>query len=275
MKKIGITGFRGRLGSYLLSHYDNFVALDCDVTKPDEVENCIGKSGVDVVVHLAAKSNVDWCEKKENHTETANVNLRGAFNVCLAAEKVRADVLLLSSDHVFSGKWGRYKEKDKPSPVNFYGMSKMAAEGLQQVFDNLKVVRTSYFFDQERLKDNMFNVMNRLLIYNQYPTFISRSFMYLPHLADSLTYYLYHINKMPKILHISGYHCVSWYEFMKYWCEVNKIDPKFIIARNEDLNGDFAPRPRKAGLNVSLSRKLGFPQFSYIQGILQMAKDNQ
>lgn len=266
MRTYGITGFRGRLGSYLLSHYDNFVALDCDVTKPDEVENCITKANIDLVLHLAAKSDVDFCERPENQKLVSDVNLRGTFNVCLASEKVRADVLLLSSDHVFRGKWGRYKEKDKPDPVNFYGMSKMAAEGLQQVFDNLRIVRTSYFFDRKRLSQ---------YVAGEYPTFISRSFMYLPHLAESIVYYLSRIEQMPKILHVSGYHCVSWYEFMRYWYEVNDIDPKLIQSRNRSLDNEFAPRPKKAGLNVSLSKRLRFPQYSYIEGIEQMAKDDQ
>lgn len=259
----GITGFRGRLGSYLLSHYDNFVALDCDVTKPDEVKNCIGNSGVDVVVHLAAKSGVDWCEKPENKKLVTNVNLRGTFNVCLAAEKVSADVLLLSSDHVFSGKWGRYKEKDKPNPVNFYGMSKMTAEGLQQAFDNLRVVRTSYLFDRKRLSQYGAG---------EYPSFIFRSFMYLPHFAESIMYYLSHMEQMPKILHVSGYRCVSWYKFMSDLLD----SPSNIVVRprrvETEINGQ-APRPKRVGLNTSLSKKLGLPQYSYVEGIEQMKRD--
>lgn len=273
MRLYGITGYKGYVGSYLLSHYDNFVGLDCDVTNPEDVENCIGSSGVSAVVHLAAKSNVDWCQKPENQKTLANVNLRGTFNVCLAAEKERVEVLLLSSDHVFGGNRGRYKEGDKPNPINQYGLSKYAAEGLQQAFDNLKIVRSSYLFDDKRLKSNLFNIMNRLHIENVYPAFISRSFMYLPHFADSLVRYLSYMEDMPKILHISGYHCVSWYEFMVYWCEVNGIDSKFIVPRGDDLD-DVAPRPHKGGLDTSFSKELGFSQFSYIQGILQMKKDS-
>ena len=247
-----------------MSRYDEyFVGLDCDVTKPEEVENCIRGAHIDAVLHLAAKSDVDWCQKPEHEKTVSNVNLRGTFNVCAAAEKFRLDVLLLSTDHVFSGTRGRYSEKDKPYPINQYGLSKFAAEGLQKAFDNLKIVRTSYLFDSIRLSQ---------LGEGEYPTFIVRSFMYLPHFADNLCLYLENIREMPSILHLSGANCISWYEFMSDLLD----SPSNIVVRPrryELERGEMAPRPKRGGLNIERSRILGFPQWSYGQGIEQMEKD--
>ena len=257
MRKIyGVTGYKGYVGSYILSHYDNFVGLDCDVTNPTDVENCIGDSGVNAVLHLAAKSDVEWCEKPENEKTLINVNLRGTFNVCLAAEKERIGVLLLSSDHVFGGNRGSYRETDKPSPRNQYGLSKLSAEGLQEVFDNLKIVRTSYLFD-----------FNRLAPYGsgEYPTFIYRTFMYLPHFVESLVRYLDNMETMPRLLHISGTVLASWYQFMSDWLGLG------VMPRTKDIGG--VPRPMRGGLDVSMSKRLGFPQYSYQDGLVQMEKD--
>lgn len=257
MKTIGVTGHRGRLGSYLTSQFQQFVPLDCNVTLPERVKECMRSVRPDAVLHLASKSNVDWCEKMENANEVSRTNLRGTFNVCSAADSMDVPVVLMSSDHVFSGKWGRYKETDGLFPVNQYGRSKMSAEALQSAFGNLNVVRTSYFFDRERLKSQESE---------HYPTFIKRTFIHIHHLSSLLIQYLAFVEEMPKILHLSGSKMASWYDLMKKankelgWGK--KISPRWF-----DSESPLAPRPRKGGLNTSLSKKLGFPQYSYLDGI--------
>ena len=267
MKKIGITGYKGRVGQYLLNTYSNYVPLECDVTNPEQTESCIRTSQVDLVVHLAAKSNVEFCEKPENEKIVSDVNLRGTFNVCHAADLTNVGVLLLSSDHVFSGGWGRYRENHKPRPVNQYGLSKFSAESLWKVFDNLNIIRTSYLFDHQRLLENSIQPMLDG-IPTLYPTFISRSFMHYKHFVQSLNYYVEHFENMPTILHISGSKVVSWYNFISEIARnYNVIDYKKLIVPRRNESHMYAPRPMWAGLHTGLSKKLGFPQYSYIDGI--------
>lgn len=269
---IGVTGYTGRVGTYLLNKYTNFVPLPCDITKPDEVENCVRSYKLGAILHLAAKSDVEFCEKSENAKLVSNVNLRGTFNLCHAAEiHGNIPVLLLSSDHVFSGSWGRYKEKSKPAPTNFYGTSKLAAESLQKTFGNLHVVRTSYLFSPQRLTDKLEKLWNGTP--QLYPTFIYRSFMYLPHFAESLNYYFSRLSTMPKTLHISSSDTVSWSQFIKDVAKAFDINPKgLIIPRKTELK-NVAPRPYWGGLNTSLSKKLGFTQYTHLDGIRQMVSD--
>lgn len=267
MKKIGITGYRGRLGKYLLGNFPNYQALDCDVTNPNSIENCFRDVDVDSILHLAAKSDVEWCEKPDNEKIVTEVNLRGTFNVCRAAG--HKEVILLSSDHVFSGTWGRYKEKDKPSPTNFYGFSKYSAEGLSAVFDNLRIIRTSYLFDSDRISTQINNLRNN--IPEIFPTFIIRSFMFLPHFSNSLNYYFEHLKEMPKVLHIGGSKSASWYEFIRDLAKFYGIKDynKIVLPRKiQSLN--YAPRPFYGGLNVSLSKRLHIPQYSYLDGFKEM-----
>lgn len=268
MKTIGVTGYKGRLGRYLLENSVGFVGLDIDVTNPNEVNGVVGNLEMDCVLHLAAKSDVDWCEK--NQSITSNVNLRGTFNVCRAAQLRNIPVVLLSSDHVFGGEWGMYKEKDKGSPVNYYGFTKLSAESLRSVFDNLKVVRTSYLFDRERLNSELSDLWDGK--FRHYPTFITRTFMYLPHFAITLHSYLDRLEKMPKLLHLSGSQSASWYDLMREVAIQSGQDAKLIVPRQQEKLG-CTPRPYRGGLNTKLSRKLGFLPASYKEGFHQMLKD--
>lgn len=254
MRKIGVTGYKGRLGSYLVSHFSHFVPLDCDVTRLADVKGCV--RSVSAVLHLAAKSDVDWCEDPKNAKDVSSINLGGTFNVATACDEIGIPVTLMSSDHVFDGKWGKYKETSRPSPVNQYGRSKMAAEALREAFGNLRIIRTSYFFDVDRILSQGSGT---------YPTFISRSFLHIHHLVLLIDHY-FSLFSVPPILHLSGSKVCSWFDFMK---TVNQkmelgwdIEPRW-----KDDKNILAPRPSKAGLNVSLSKKIGFPQYSYMDGI--------
>lgn len=255
MKKIGITGYRGRLGSYLTSHFPFYVPLDCDVTLPERVKECMRSERLDGVLHLAAKSDVDWCEKVENSKEVSLTNLRGTFNVCVAAENMDIPVTLLSSDHVFSGKWGRYKETDIPNPINQYGRSKLAAESLRTSFGNLRIIRTSYFYDADRILSKGSG---------SYPTFIVRTFLHINRFGHLLNEY-FSAQSVPPILHLSGSRACSWYTFMTFINE--KMDLGWNISPRRREEPGHAPRPRSLALDTSLSRKLGFSSFSYLDGL--------
>lgn len=247
-----------------------FVGLECDVSKPTQVESCIRNIELDGVLHLAAKSDVEWCERPENESVVTSVNLGGTFNVCRAAQLSGIPVVLLSSDHIYGGRWGLYREKDKGNPINFYGMSKFSAESLQKAFSNMKIVRTSYLFDHERLTPQLTKLWES--VSEVYPTFIIRTFMYLPHFAMTLCHYLDRLNEMPPILHLSGNKDVSWYDLMREIAIQSKRDPRLIVPRRQE-SPNPAPRPYWGGLNIKLSRKLGFKQYSYKDGIAQMLKD--
>lgn len=272
MKKIvGVTGYKGRLGSYLLNRFDHFVGLDCDVTDPESIDNSIQVSRPDLILHLAAKSDVEFCERPSNSDLVTSVNFRGTYNTLLAAEDAGLEVILLSSDHVFDGKWwGKYLESSKPNPINFYGMSKLAAESLSAVFDNLKVIRTSYLFDEQRLKDTLTSLWNGASALDS-PTFIYRSFMYIPHFVNALIYYIENLERMPALLNISGNKVVSWDKFNRDTAKVYKISDKYVKSRDREIDG-LARRPNKGGLDVRWSRNLGLPQYSYFDGLLDMAK---
>lgn len=265
--RIGVTGYSGRVGQELLS-FPNIFPLACDVRNLEEVDLAVKHTEVDIIVHLASISDVDKCEDPQNRKLIDDTNVKGTLHMAQAGEKHGCKVVLLSSSHVFDGKWGNYKEKNKPHPINYYGLSKLGAESFLSVFDNLKIVRTSYLFDYERLFKHVYPL--RAGHPYEYPTFIERSFMYLPHFAESLYQYLMRIDEMPDILHIAGCRSVSWYELMLDVAEAFRLQKSLVCPRHRELDNPSAPRPHHAGLNVGLSNKLGLPQYGHLEGIIEM-----
>ena len=258
MTNIYMTGANGKIGRYLAEK--GVKPLVCNVTNLDEVDDIVSKEKPNIIVHLAGKTDVDWCEKRENEDQAIYTNFMGTDFVASVAQKYGAKFVLLSSDHVFSGKrwlpWHTYNEKSSPLPVNFYGLTKLAAEGLRTLYPNFKIVRTSYLFDFERLATE---------IEKSQPSFIYRSFMYMPHFISNFMIYLDKIAEMPDILHITGNEIVSWYKFMGEYTG----NTDFPHHDKEILNG-HAPRPHRAGLTTKYPKLL--PQYSYRDGFAEIKR---
>lgn len=268
--KIAVTGSRGRVGRYLVKR--GVLPFLADVTDLVDVDKEMERTRPDILIHLAAHSDVDWCEKEENRKKVTDTNVFGTFNVCEMAEKYNCRVVFLSSCYVFSGKrwWGKYSENSNILyPSNHYGFSKMSAEMFQYRFGNMKIVRTSHLFDYERLASEL-SVL-KLGTPKSYPTFFKRSFLYIPHFVEMLMEYCRRINDMPDILHLSGCDTVSHYTFMQYVAKAYSIDSELVLPRRKDLKNGFANRGYRLGLDTRLSESIGFRQYSYQEGIEEMA----
>lgn len=261
--RIAVTGSNGYVGKQLLK-LPNVFPLVGDVTNPSEIEMSVAKVKPDVIVHLASISDVDDCDEPDFIHKVTSVNVGGTFTVAEAADRYGCGMVLLSTSHVFSGKrlWGTYREWEIPHPINAYGISKFAAENIHLIFPSMKVVRTSYLFDRERLNPHLVRMQKPI----DAPTFIERSFMYLPHFIHSFYQYLQRYHDMPKMLHISGTESVSWYEFLHDVASCAKVSTHVVQPRTKEIEG-MAPRPYRAGLNVDRSRRLGLPQNNYMNGL--------
>ena len=77
----------------------------------------------DILINLAALTNVDLCEEKPDLAE--EVNTVGVKNLC---ELFSGKIIQISTDYVFSGEKGPYSEEDKVRPISVYGATKLKAE---------------------------------------------------------------------------------------------------------------------------------------------------
>jgi dTDP-4-dehydrorhamnose reductase len=131
-----VTGAGGYLGSELLRQQPDALPTfhdTLDVNDADAVMRYFLKHGPDVVIHTAYRMG------------DAETNVRGAHNVALAAHRVGARLIHLSTDLVFDGEHGApYTEDDEPRPVMEYGQQKLEAEQLvARVHPDALIVRTS------------------------------------------------------------------------------------------------------------------------------------
>jgi len=101
-----------------------------DITNLDAVQALFAEARPEVVIHCGAISNIDQAEKQP---ELAwRVNVEGSRHIAQCSADHGARMLACSTDTVFDGEKGGYTEDDRPAPVNRYGQTKVAMEGIVQ-----------------------------------------------------------------------------------------------------------------------------------------------
>ncbi len=145
-EKILMTGGGGRLGSEIRQLIPNIAAPDLpdfDITNPDDVAREFDRYQPKVVIHAAAYTDVSGAER--NKSVCWSVNVDGTRNIVKAAIKHNSFLIHISTDYVFFGDTGMYKEEDPVGPVrNYYSLSKLAAESIAKAADRCLIIRTSF-----------------------------------------------------------------------------------------------------------------------------------
>jgi dTDP-4-dehydrorhamnose reductase len=148
--RIFITGRDGQLGRSLLDILtdDQVLAVDLDdgdVTDTNIIHQ-IAEWRPDVVIHGAAMTSVDGCERDPD--AAFRVNGLGTRNVALACQQADAAMVYISTDYVFDGAKGSpYTEWDTPNPISIYGASKLAGESyVKQLLSRFWIVRTAWLY---------------------------------------------------------------------------------------------------------------------------------
>ncbi len=207
--RIVITGSAGQLGQALqakLAGHDLLLVdlPDYDITSYEQMQEAIVSFGPETVIHAAAMTDVDGCERQP---ETAyRVNGLGTQNIALACQRCDAAMLYVSTDYVFDGtKAEPYWEWDQPAPQSVYGQSKLAGEYYSQaLLQKFYIVRTAWLYS--RTGNSFVNKVLRLADERDelhYVTDEIGSPTYAPDLADALIrliayplYGIYHFTNM-------------------------------------------------------------------------------
>lgn len=159
-RKILITGASGLLGSSLAVYFsraDTVLGLygrnrvtipgvelkGIDITDAAAVRRVVREFEPDVVFHCAAITDIDRCEREQDLAY--RVNTLGTRNVVRALKGLRAQLVHVSTDAVYSGETGGHKETDRLTPRNFYARTKVLAEKEALKHKDTIVVRTSFY----------------------------------------------------------------------------------------------------------------------------------
>lgn len=266
--KVGVAGARGRLGAALVALGGE--PLTVDITAPPEVLEP-GLAGLDVIVNAAAYTDVDGAEQTENRDKAVLVNTRGPGNLRRAFSGL---LLHLSTGYVFPGYNGPYGEEDIPSPLNFYGMTKLGGEAAAAIRMPTLIVRTLDLYGPGERTDFVRRVRDRLELGIQVeaPTNQFVSPTYTPHLAEALLWLAEYFSDpdisdgtLLEILNVVGDSTMSRFAWCQTIAKFFGFDPALVVA-NEKPWG-LAVRPLRGGLLVDRARNLGVPIFSPQEGL--------
>jgi dTDP-4-dehydrorhamnose reductase len=148
--RILITGANGQLGHELQRVLKGHTLIQAawpefDLLKSD-VEKQVLAARPDVVVHLAAYTDVDGAEREPD--KAMAVNAEGTERVARAVDKASARLIYLSTDYVFDGrKTSPYVETDEPKPLSVYGRSKLEGERRALAYcPNTLIVRSAWLY---------------------------------------------------------------------------------------------------------------------------------
>ena len=150
---VWIAGARGQLGYaiYKILHENVNVEvltsdLDVDVRNMVDVDSFASMNHPDVIINCAGMTDLAMCER--NVEEAYRVNALGARNLSIAARKVNAKLIHISTDDVFDGTAKQpLNEFDRTNPLTVYGKSKLAGEMfVRELAPKHMVVRSSWIY---------------------------------------------------------------------------------------------------------------------------------
>jgi dTDP-4-dehydrorhamnose reductase len=295
MKKILITGSNGLLGQKLvelliqnadiqvvatargenrLPFKDGYEYQSMDITSREQVQEVVANTKPNVIIHTAAMTNVDQCESEKDACWAQNVN--SVEYLIEASSKIDCFLLHVSTDFIFDGKAGPYKEDAEANPISFYGWSKYAAEKLV-TNSNIRwaIARTVLVYgiahDMSRtniilwVKKSLEDGKNIKVVTDQWRT---------PTLAEDLAKgcTLIAEQEAEGIFNISGKDFLTPYEMAIMTADYFKLDKSLIAQADSTTFSQPAKRPPRTGFDLTKSQKvLGYQPVSFMKGIEVLA----
>jgi dTDP-4-dehydrorhamnose reductase len=281
-----VTGSSGLLGRNLMNilkddfevvGIDRYVpegqkGLTVDLTQKEQTLKSIVTTAPSVVVHTAAETNVDRCETERDLAQ--RINIGGTANVAAASARVRAKLILISTDYVFDGRKGNYAETDEPNPISFYGLTKLEAERIVASTSNSLIVRTSVLYGWHPSKLNFATWILKGLR-DRETLKVVNDHINSPTLADNLADAIRKAieRNSQGVLHVAGSERISRFDFARRIARRFDLDERLLVpVRMSDLNW-IARRPRDSSLNIGKAEKeLGIELFGVDRGLDEMTR---
>ncbi|MBI4484152.1 MAG: SDR family oxidoreductase [Acidobacteria bacterium] len=291
MRRALVTGASGFLGSYLIralagtcdvvgtyAHRapeasGNFCRLD--LGHPEEVETILDELRPEALVHAAAAADLDWCEREPERATAINVEGTRILARWAAAHGCR--FLYISTDQVFSGERGLYRESDPASPICHYGHTKQQAETIVRAWvpDSI-VLRVALMFGwstsrhrsaSNAIYENLTRGQPVRLFTDQYRS---------PILVDWVAEVVARLLRLPEasgLWHLGGDQRWSRYEFGLKLAASFGLDPSGLLPIRMAEFSSLAPRGKDCSLDSTrICRLLGRTRFSAEEGLNRLAR---
>ena len=287
MRNILLTGAYGQVGTALRrTFYDkndfNLIlsslripkgetGISLDVRNKVSINEIFKSFDIDIIIHLAALTDVDECEK--NPKKAKEININGTKNFC---ENFDGYFIYISTDYVFDGKDGPYSENDPVNPINIYGSTKLEAEKavLSKSGDNL-IMRSNVIYDYNMnskasflnwVIESLENKKKIKVVNDQYNN---------PTYAESLATAIYKSIKkyLNGVVHWADEELIDRYEFSLRIAKTFDLDTNLISPISSDELNQIARRPLKSGLNSKfLSKKINIKPLNLDESLSNIKK---
>jgi len=271
--KLLITGASGLYGSKLAqiatnqqhqvysAHIQNKATygtpIQLDITDRAQVDAAFQKLKPDVVVHAASLTDVDKCEL--NRELAWKTNVEGTTNIAKAAKDCGAFLIYISTDYVFDGEKGNYNEDDLPSPINYYGYTKLKAEEqTKRLLSQYCIARTSVIYGTTPAAGKInfaLWILNKLTNNEQIKVFTDQ--WNSPTLNISLAYMTLEIaeRNLTGTYHLAGATRISRYDFASFLAKTFNLDASLLLpTSSKDLKFP-AKRPKDSSLNTTKAQQ--------------------
>jgi len=274
--RVVVTGGNGQLGTDVTlvlqkekHEVFSFCKKELDITNSQIVDEIISKIKPHVIVHTAAYTKVDQAEIEID--EAFRVNAIGTRNLAVAAEKIGAKIVYISTDYVFNGEGDKpYHEFMTVNPINIYGKSKYAGEQfVQQLSSKFFILRTSWVFGKHG--SNFVKTMLKLaetrneltVVHDQVgsPTYTVHLAKFIAQIINTNLYGVYHTSN-------TGY--CSWYEFAKAIFEEAGLDHIHVKPVTTDQFPRPAARPANSRMDHMMIRIQGLKDFPHWRDALKV-----
>lgn len=287
MKILG-TGLTGLVGSRiveLLGNKYDFENLSrssgFNITDKNQVLEKIKNSNAQIVLHLAAKTDVDGCEKDKILGQEGGawkINVEGTRNVAEVCQATNKKLIYISTDFVFDGTnppAGGYSEEDIPNPINWYAKTKYEGEKIVQ---NLKtpwmIIRIAYPYRSqfERL-DFARAILNRLK--EGFPIAAVTDHIFTPtYIDDIASVFDILIEKNSQgIFHVVGsQHLTPFDASLLIAKEFGLDSSKITKTTRAEFFNNRAPRPFQLALKNDKIEKLGIKMKTFEEGLREILK---
>jgi dTDP-4-dehydrorhamnose reductase len=264
----------GRGASRLQQASSRFRYYAVDLNDPFAAEAVMAKEKPAVVVHGAAMTQVDDCERmpKEAH----QINVEATARLLLDAEAQSAFFIFLSTDFVFDGQKGLYSEDESLHPLSWYGQTKMEAEAIVETAEvPWAIIRTCLVYGQAAPggRQNFYSWIRSSLEAGKPIKVVDdqwRTPTWVRDLARGIRLVIE--QKATGTWHLSGEEIYTPYQMAMAIADFHQLDTALIERVTADIFSQPGKRPARTGFDISKAKKdLGFAPGSFLQNLEKMA----
>lgn len=256
------------------NHPTNGNQIQVDLTNKKHLLTICDQVNPTCIIHTAAITNVDYCEKNKEIALKTNVDTTRTLTEY--AKKKNIQLLYISTDYVFPGDQGNYNETDQTGPINYYGKTKLLGELIVQRHKKSLILRPSVIYGYQKNASRM-NFATWIIdkLDKEAPINIVTDQIVSPTLNTNLAEMILWLQEKQYtgIIHTAGATQISRYDFAEKIASKLGYDTTLLNKITCDDLAWIAPRPKKSSLNISKARKMGASPWNINKSIDCLAQE--